>query len=65
MHRRTLLVIFALLVVSIVAERDHKKTCVPNLIVNGTNLLTTHRKRLLVVGITNLACGPCQNQAVR
>jgi hypothetical protein len=53
MYRTTRLFLFSLFIISIVSQREKKKTCIHNLIINGTNLLTSHRKQLLVVGITN------------
>jgi len=53
MYRHKIFFVFSLLIISIVAQRERKKICIHNLIINGTNLLTTHRKHLLVIGITN------------
>ncbi len=53
MYRTTRLFLFSLFIISIVSQREKKKTCIHNLIINGTNLLTSHRKQLIVVGITN------------
>ncbi|CAF0775738.1 unnamed protein product [Didymodactylos carnosus] len=36
-----------------------------NLTLNGTNLITMNRKKLLVVGLLNFACPTCWNQATR
>lgn len=54
MYRQKILFVLILLIISIVAHGERKKTCIHNLIVNGTNLLTSYRKQLLLVGITNL-----------
>ena len=65
MSRVTVVLLVSLLMISIVAQRDKKKICIHNLVLDGTNLLTTHRKQLLVVGITNLANSSSRIQANR
>jgi len=53
MYRATRFFLFCLFIISIIAAPEKKKTCIHNLIINGTNLLASHRKQLLIVGITN------------
>jgi hypothetical protein len=53
MFRQKILFVFILMIISIVAERERKKTCIHNLVINGTNLITGHRKQLIVVGMIN------------
>ena len=53
MSRHKILFVFILIIISIAAQRDRKKTCIHNLVINGTNLITGHRKQLIVVGIVN------------
>lgn len=60
MYAQRLLVILIFLFISIVAEGERKKTCIHNLVVNQTNLLTRYRKQILVVGIINF-----KNQSAR
>lgn len=47
----------------VLAQSEKKKTCVQNLVINGTNLLTAHRKQLLVIGIVNFAEQAARHQA--
>ena len=65
MFRQKIFFVLILIITSIVAERDRKKTCIHNLVINGTNLITSYRKQILVMGITHLGCQACRNQAVR
>jgi hypothetical protein len=53
MFGQKILFVFILMIISIVAERERKKTCIHNLVINGTNLITGHRKQLIVVGMIN------------
>jgi hypothetical protein len=54
MYGQKIIFVFILLIISIVAQQhERKKTCIHNLVVNGTNLITANRKQLLVIGITN------------
>jgi hypothetical protein len=53
MYRQTIVFVFSLIIISIVAERDKKTTCIHNLVINGTNLITGHRKQLLVLSVIN------------
>ncbi|CAF0824757.1 unnamed protein product [Rotaria sp. Silwood1] len=53
MYRQKLFFVSILLFISIAAQDDKKKTCIQNLVVNGTNLIALYRKQLLVLGITN------------
>ena len=53
MYTQKLFFVFILLIISIDADRDKKKTCIHNLVSNGTNLITSHRKQLFVLGIIN------------
>ena len=53
MYIQKIVLIFILLIISIVAQHDKKKICIHNLVINGTNLITAHRKQLLVIGIIN------------
>jgi hypothetical protein len=53
MYRQKFFFVFILLIIAIVAHGDRKKICIRNLVINGTNLITGHRKKLLVLGITN------------
>ncbi len=65
MYRQTIFFVFSLLIISIVAQREKKKICIHNLVINGTNLITTHRKQLLVIGITNFSNSSARIQANR
>ena len=65
MSQVTLFFLVSLLIISIVAQRDKKKTCIHNLLLDGTNLITTHRKQLLVVGITDFSNSSSRVQANR
>jgi len=65
MYTQKILLIFILLIISIVAQRDKKKVCIHNLVINGTNLISGHRKQLLVVGITNFSNQSSRIQANR
>ncbi len=55
MYGQKIFFVFILLIISIVAQNERKKTCIHNLVLNETNLLTIHRKKLLVIGITNFS----------
>jgi len=55
MYGQKIFFVFILLIISIVAQGERKKTCIHNLVLDGTNLLTTHRKKLLVIGIANFS----------
>lgn len=64
----TMMKIIVLVLVSISfigAEHEKKKTCLHNLQINGTNLILSHRKQLLVVGIVNYAKESARFQANR
>lgn len=65
MSRVALFFLVSLLFISIVAQRDKKKTCIHNLLLDGTNLITTHRKQLLVIGITDFSNASSRAQANR
>lgn len=51
------------LIVFVLAQPEKKKNCLQNLVINGTNILTAHRKQLLVVGIVNFAEQAARQQA--
>jgi hypothetical protein len=53
MYQQKIFFVLIFFIISIVAEREKKKICIHNLVLDGTNLITTHRKQLLVIGITN------------
>ncbi len=55
MYGQKIFFVCILLIISIVAQRERQKTCIHKLDLDGTNLLTTHRKKLLVLGITNFS----------
>jgi hypothetical protein len=55
MQSQTTVLLIILSIISIVAQNDKKKICLHNLVINGTNLITAHRKQLLVLGIVNFA----------
>jgi hypothetical protein len=55
MYGQKIFFVFILLIITIVAQHERKKTCIHNLVLNGTNLLTIHRKKLLVIGIANFS----------
>ncbi|CAF2146006.1 unnamed protein product [Rotaria magnacalcarata] len=57
--------LFMLFIVSIGAYPNNQKLCSNNLKINGTNLITSNRKQVLVVGISHLGCQACRNQAVK
>ncbi|CAF3659097.1 unnamed protein product [Adineta steineri] len=65
MYTQKIFLVFSLLIISIVAQRDKKKTCIHNLVINGTNLITSHRKQLLVLGVINLNTQSSRIQANR
>ena len=65
MHRQTIVLVFTLLMISIVARNTRRKLCIRNLLINGTNLMTTNRKRLLVLGIVNFSDQSSRIQANR
>jgi hypothetical protein len=65
MHREEVLIVCVFLVISISAYQDNGKFCARNLVLNGTNLITNYRRQILVLGVTNLGCQACRNQAVR
>jgi len=65
MYDQRLLVLFVFLFISIVAEHEKKKTCILNLVVNQTNLLTRYRKQILVVGVVNFKDQTARVQANR
>ncbi|CAF0722442.1 unnamed protein product [Adineta ricciae] len=65
MHRQQVVALFLVCFVSIQANPDRGLVCLRNFVVNGTNLLTSYRKQILVVGVTHLGCQVCRNQAVR
>ncbi len=65
MYRQTLVLVGILFVLSIAAEREKKKVCIHNLVLDKTNLITTHRKQLLVVGIINFNNESARMQANR
>ena len=65
MDARRILLLALVCIVSIVAQRDRKRTCLHNLVINGTNLITGHRKHILVVGIINLGNASARTQANR
>ena len=65
MDVRTMVLVALVCIVSIVAQREKKRTCLHNLVINGTNLITGHRKHILVVGIINLGNASARTQANR
>ncbi|UJR27387.1 hypothetical protein I4U23_008677 [Adineta vaga] len=65
MHTQKLVFIFFLFIISIVAQRDKKKLCLHNLVINGTNLITGHRKQLLVLSVINFNNPSSRTQANR
>ena len=65
MHRQTIVLVFTLLMISIVARNTRRKLCIRTLLINGTNLMTTNRKRLLVLGIVNFSDQSSRIQANR
>lgn len=65
MYRQEALAVFILCLTLIGAYPDKGKVCPKNLIVNGTNLITSYRQQILVLGVTHLGCQACRNQAIR
>ncbi|CAF0808827.1 unnamed protein product [Rotaria sordida] len=47
------------------AQDNKKKTCIHDLVINGTNLMAQYRKQLLVLGITNFNNPSARIQANR
>ena len=65
MNRQKIFFVFILFIISIVAESEKKKLCIHNLVIGRTNLITTHRKQLIVLGITNFNNQTARTQAHR
>ncbi len=65
MYRQKFFFVFILIIISIAAQSDKKKICIRNLVINGTNLMTGHRKKLLVLGFTNFNNQSSRTQANR
>ena len=62
---KIILLLLLVLVVFTNAQNEKKRTCLHNLVINGTNLILSHRKQLLVVGIVNFADQSARIQANR
>ncbi|CAF0758734.1 unnamed protein product [Adineta ricciae] len=65
MYTRKILFVLILLIISIAAQRDKKKLCIHNLVINGTNLITGHRKQLLILSVVNFNNPSSRTQANR
>jgi len=60
------IIIFASLLLFLLiftSNSELKKQCLSNLTINGTNLITSNRKKLLVIGIVNFKCPSCWKQS--
>ena len=65
MAGQKILFVFILSSILIVVKGEKKKTCIHDLIINGTNLITSHRKQLFVLGITNFGNQTSRKQVNR
>jgi hypothetical protein len=65
MPGQKILFAFILLIILIVTNGEKKKACLHNLVINGTNLITSHRKQLFVLGITNFGNKTSRTQVNR